>query len=243
MAVWLAPPASPRTAPAEVHIWLASLTATPGSLRSCWEILDENERARALAFRFPRPRERFVIARGILRQILGRYFRQPPASLRLATEAHGKPFLADNVLDLRFNIAHSEDLALVAVSQAREVGVDVERVREHLEVEAIARHSFSRVEVDALLKLPPPLRGGAFFACWTLKEAYLKARGDGLTLPLDAFAVSVGTPGPARLLDVRGTPEEAPRWSLRTLPLDGPYRAAVAVEGHDWSLRRWRWTS
>lgn len=242
MSTWPAPPAAPRTALGEVHVWLASLTAAPGSTQSCWEILDADERARALAFRFPLHRRRFVVARGTLRLILGQYLGQPPARLRLRAAANGKPVLAGNAPDLRFNVSHSEDLALFAVTQARAVGVDIERVQEDLEIEEIARRSFAAVEVDALLSLPPASRTPAFFACWTLKEAYLKARGDGLAVPLDGFAVSISPRGPAQLLDVRGAPGEPHRWSLRALALDGPYQAAVAVEGHDWNLRQWRWT-
>ncbi|MGH7308851.1 MAG: 4'-phosphopantetheinyl transferase family protein [Candidatus Rokuibacteriota bacterium] len=235
-------PAAPRATPGEVHVWLASLTATPGARRALWEILDENERARALAFRFPVHRQRFVAARGTLRLILGRYLGHAPARLRLGADPNGKPVLASGALDLQFNVSHSEDLAIFAVAQGRQVGVDVERVRGDLDIEAIARRTFSALEVDALWSLPRPSRTSAFFACWTLKEAYLKARGDGLAVPLDAFAVSIGAGGPARLLEVRGAPEDPRRWSLRTLAVDGPYQAAVAVEGHDWHLRQWRWT-
>jgi 4'-phosphopantetheinyl transferase len=230
-------------APAEVHVWLAALTATPDTSRALWEILDADERARALAFRFSLHRERFLVARATLRLILGRYLGQPPAGLPLRVGANGKPILASSVEDLRFNVSHSEDRALFAVAQAREVGVDIERVRDDPEIEEIARRTFSAREVDALLSLPVAARRSAFFACWTLKEAYLKARGDGLALPLDAFDVSIGgVEGPARLLDVRGAPGEPDRWALRALALDGPYQAALAVEGHDWTLRQWRWT-
>jgi 4'-phosphopantetheinyl transferase len=241
-AAWPLRPTVPRAAPAEVHVWLADLATTPSTRHSLWHVLEENEKARALAFRFPVHRERFVVARGTLRLILARYLDEAPARLRFETRSYGKPILAGHDRDLRFNVSHSEDVALYAVTEAREVGVDIERMREDLPIEEIARHSFSPAEREALLDLPMAQRRPAFFACWTRKEAYLKARGEGLSLPLDAFDVSIDVRGAAQLLDVRGAPGERHRWTLRAITLDGPYQATVAVEGHDWSLRQWQWT-
>jgi 4'-phosphopantetheinyl transferase len=214
---------------------------TQGSRDTHWEVLDEDERARARAFLFPQHRQRFIAARGTLRLILAQYLAQAPADLRFETGRHGKPALAPGTLDLRFNVSHSDDLALYAVSEGREVGVDLERIREDLSVEDIARRSFSRSEVEGLLSLPPPARTSAFFACWTLKEAYLKARGEGLTAALDGFAVPIGPVGPAGAIAVQDALGEPYRWSVRALTIEEPFRAAVAAEGHGWTLRRWRW--
>lgn len=144
------------------------------------------------------------------------------------------PDLAPN--DLRFNLTHSHGLALFALSQGRELGVDVERIRPEMAGEQIARRFFSASEVTALLALAPGLREEAFFHCWTRKEAYLKATGRGLTLALDSFDVSVVPDAPAALLATRHDLSEATRWSLQTLRLAPSYVGTLAVEGHDWVL-------
>lgn len=226
-----------------VHIWLASLNLKATQLLELWRTLAPAERERALRFRSQKDCDRFTAARGLLRTLLGHYLQRQPAQIEFCYNAHGKPALADNggTAPLQFNLSHSSEFALFAFARARRLGVDIEYIRPHIVEEDIAGHFFSPTEVKALRALPERLRQKAFFACWTRKEAYIKARGEGLSLPLHEFDVSLAPNKPARLLKVNNSPDEAARWSLHEL-LSGPdYVAALAVEGHDCQFEHWRW--
>lgn len=227
----------------EVHLWLATLEASSEQLTAYEQLLSCDERERAARFCFPRDRDRYVVGRGLLRVILARYLGIAPLELRFAYNAYGKPELATEggAQSLRFNLSHSHGLVLYAVARGRELGVDIERVRPEMATEAIARHFFSPQEVRALMALPPHARTDAFFRCWTRKEAYLKARGEGLSLPLDSFEVSLAPGEPAVLLRAPGPPQECDRWSLRDVPVPRGYAAAIAVEKRGWRLccRHW----
>ena len=173
--------------------------------------------------------------------LLGGYLGQDPPHLRFTYGLHGKPALATDTgrAALRFNVSHSHGLALYAITGGREVGVDVERIRPEIAQEKIAERFFFSREVTVLRALPPLLQAPAFFACWTRKEAYMKAKGDGLALPLDQFEVSLAPGEPAALLRTAWDPQEAACWALQDLAPAPGYRAAVAVAGHDWHLTCW----
>jgi 4'-phosphopantetheinyl transferase len=166
-----------------------------------------------------------------------------PSQLRFRYNRYGKPALAGELAEdwLRFNLSHSHGLALYAFTENREIGVDLEFIRPELAGEEIARRFFSSAEAAELAALPSHLRTEAFFNCWTRKEAYIKARGKGLSLPLDQFDVSLAPGKPAALLRARGEPDESSRWSLTALAPAQGYVAALAVEGHAYQLRCWRW--
>ena len=239
---WEPAPPRPRLDGDEVHVWRAALARTPREVEALEGLLSEDELRRAGRFHFRRDRANFVVARGTLREILSLYAGPPPRLLRFDYNAFGKPELAGAhaATRVRFNLSHAGGLALYAVAEGREVGVDVEAVRESVSCEELAASFFSRREVAALLALPARDRRGAFFDCWTRKEAYIKARGEGLSLPLDSFDVSL-TPGePAALLRTSDE-RDAAGWTLRELTPGDGYAAAVAVEGVGWRLRCWRW--
>jgi 4'-phosphopantetheinyl transferase len=154
----------------------------------------------------------------------------------------GKPLLAGGLHPpVQFNVSHSGDLVLVALSRGRAVGVDVEYMRMDIATEEIAARFFSAAECSALATVAPALRYAAFFACWTRKEAYLKARGDGLSLVLSQFDVSLLPGDEARLLATRHDATEVHRWNLRALDGGDGYQAALAVEGGSWKLKCWNW--
>jgi 4'-phosphopantetheinyl transferase len=226
----------------EVHVWRASLDAFPeaGALAAG---LSADEQQRAGRFRVPQVRSRFIAARSILRNILGRYLECAPSLLRFHYREHGKPFLAPNSFrdDLRFNLSHSHGLALYAVSRAREVGIDLERIRSDREHQRLAERFFSPREAAALRDLAPEDRIDAFFQCWTRKEAYLKARGEGLAIPLASFSVSLAPGEPAALVSVDGDDREAARWWLSSIDPGPGFAAALAVEGAPSGLRLWDW--
>lgn len=206
-----------------------------------WPLLAADERQRAERFFFEEDRTHFVVARGLLRVLLGRYLHQDPQDLRFTYGPHGKPALATNMggIALCFNVSHSHGWALYAITLGREIGVDIERIRPEVVQEKIPERFFSPREVTVLRALPLPLQVPAFFACWTRKEAYIKAKGAGLALPLDQFDVSLAPGEPAALLHTAWDPQEAARWTLRDLAPASGYRAAVAVVGHNWRLTCW----
>lgn len=236
---WQKGPASPVLWPQEVHVWRVRLDA-PWS-NNFDLALSADDRERAARFRFEGDRHRFSIARASLRQILGRYLKTNASSLQFETGAFGKPGVIDvqNNLDLRFNLSHSHQLALIAVARGREVGVDVEFMRADFANDEVAEHFFSPVEVKQLVRMPAELKTRSFFNCWTRKEAYIKARGEGLSHPLDQFDVSFAPNAPAALLDNRLDPTEVSRWSLEELFPHPAYAAALTVEGNFSRLLLW----
>jgi len=196
--------------------------------------MTDDERERAARYRFERDRARYIVARGTLRAILGRYLGVAPADVRFMYGPHGKPALAlEHDTDLSFNLSHAGGAALYAVTRGRRVGVDLEQVLPDNTDLGVAARFFSPREVDMLRALPPQVRHEAFFRCWTRKEAYVKARGDGLSLDLTSFDVSLAPGEPPALLATRPDPREAARWSLHDVDAGPGYAAALAVEGRD----------
>jgi 4'-phosphopantetheinyl transferase len=240
---WRPPPETLVLGCDEVHVWRATLDQTPAQIQSFRHNLAADEQARAERFHFERDCGHFIVARGVLRAILGGYLKRAPESASFCYGAHGKPALAgESGADaIRFNVSHSHGIALYAVTRGREVGVDLERIRSNLAVAEIAERFFSRREVAMLRTLPTEEQREAFFRTWTRKEAYLKARGEGLSLPLDQFDVSLAPGEPAAILGTQPASSEASRWSLQELAPAPGYVAALAVEGHGWRLACWQW--
>ena len=179
----------------------------------------------------------------MLRRILSHYLDISPALIHFSYNRYGKPALAVGANDnqLRFNVSHANDVALYAVTRGREVGLDIEFIRDDFASLEIAERFFSATEVATLQSLPAQLQTEAFFNCWTRKEAYIKALGEGLSHPLHSFAVSLAPSDTAALLSTDNDPEEASRWSLVELSCDTGYVAALVVEGTTPTLRCWQW--
>jgi 4'-phosphopantetheinyl transferase len=226
----------------EVHVWRADLNQPQGRLALLSGVLSAEERARAERYHFEADRKRSIIGRGLSRLLLAHCLGESPQRLRFIHNAFGKPALVGgHIPHLQFNLSHSGDWILIALAFGRTLGVDVERQKEDMATEAIAARFFSPVECRALAALPAALRCAAFFSCWTRKEAYLKARGDGLSLPLDRFDVAFVPGARPRLIETRHDPAEADRWTLNDLQVGSDYAAALAVEGANWSLKCWDW--
>jgi 4'-phosphopantetheinyl transferase len=227
----------------EVHVWQASLDRQTANLKAFWATLSLEESASAARFRWPRDRDRYVVSHGLRREILGGYLGVSPGGLVFGHNRHGKPYLAgDHALSgLRFNVAHSHGVALIAVTLYREVGIDLEYTGRALAVGSIAEQFFSPSEVTVLRALPVGERRQGFYDCWTRKEAYLKARGTGLPPRLDAFDVSLRPGEAAAILAHREDPLEVHRWTLRALATEPGYAAALCVEGSGWRLRPMRY--
>jgi 4'-phosphopantetheinyl transferase len=239
---WPSPPDDLRLNDDEVHVWRTALNRTETELERLRQTLAPDEVERARRFHFDKHRRHFIIARGHLRCLLSRYLEIEPRAVEFRYSPYGKPSLAPEhgVAPLRFNLSHSGELALYAFTRGRDIGIDVEHVRAEFAGMEIAERFFSRREFAALESLPDPLRTVAFFNCWTRKEAYIKARGEGLSFPLDKFDVSLAPDEPAALLHTDGDAREAERWSLSELQAGTGYAATLAVEGRGWQLRCWQ---
>lgn len=237
---WGHPPEVLTLSRNEVHVWKVPLNRAHSELRLSEQTLAPDERSKAERFHFERDRARFIAARGQLRMILGRYAGIDASVLEFSYGPRGKPSLVQRseAGALKFNLSHSGELALVGVAQDRDIGIDIEAIN-HLDAEGIADHFFSAREKAALQALPVADRLEAFFDYWTCKEAYVKAIGDGLSRPTESFDVGFASHRTAYLANVDGQPEEASRWSLKMLTPASGYVAAIAVEGHDWTLTCW----
>jgi 4'-phosphopantetheinyl transferase len=237
---WKTPPESAAVSARATHVWRVELDGR-SALGYCTSLLSPDETARAARFRFDRDRDRYVIARGALRDVLSRYTGTPPARLRFIYNEFGKPALEP--AGCAFNLSHSGDIAMIALSSQAPVGVDVEQVSRQVDIEGLAERFFCPAEADVILSLDGEARRRAFFNGWTRKEALLKARGIGVTLGLQTFEVSVHPEEPARLVAVNGNAEAAARWSLHALEPAPGYAAAVAVEGQVEETACWIWAA
>lgn len=229
----------------EVHLWLAPLEQPAELVSQFHATLTSGEQERAARFVFEKDRRHFTVARGILRALLGHYLQVPASAIRFVYNAYGRPALASPAPQpaLNFNLSHSHQLALYAFAPGREVGVDIEYMRE-MDMDdylAIARSHFSPGEYGTLQELPASLRKQGFFNCWTRKEAYIKTRGQGLAIPLDSFDVTLAPGEPIALLASREAPHTASAWSLSIPTVPPDYAAALMVEGHDYTIRAFSW--
>ena len=213
----------------ELHLWKRSLDPSAPAIEVCFALLSLEEREKAQRYRVERPRTDFILTRGTLRSLLAGYLRRKPQDFSFHYTTYGKPFLVDYP-DLHFNVSHSDGLALLAFVRGREIGVDVERVRAQSDVLKLAERFFSIRERHDLRSLSGDELHAAFFRCWTRKEAYIKAKGDGLSLPLHEFDVSIAPNQTQALLATRPDASEAKRWAISDVAVPSGYAAAVAVE-------------
>jgi 4'-phosphopantetheinyl transferase len=219
-----------------IHVWRADLNVNEAVEAEIAALLSPDETARASRFVQTHDRRRFVVTRGSLRWLLGEYLGSAPATVPLASSQWGKPFLSNAGSGIRFSVAHSEDLALLAFARGKEIGVDLEHLRADLEWPELARRYFAPTEIAALQAIGESERLHAFFRCWTRKEAYVKALGKGLQVPLDGFAVTIA--GPAALIHTSHDPFQRARWDLCDLAPAAGFAAAMCIEGRCRRVRR-----
>lgn len=243
MIRWPSSSTAPRFASDEVHVWAASLCVAPGALETLRAALSPDEKERAGKFKFEKHRNRFIAGRAVLREILGEYLHARPEALRFSCSANGKPALAAEFASTRvhFNLAHSEDLALVAVTRIGAIGVDVECIRPVKEMDELVARFFSRRETELFGKVRSDEKTAAFFNLWTRKEALLKATGEGITRSLSLVEVSFLPGEPAQLLAIAGDASTAAQWQSRELSPAPGFTGALAVQARDISLRCARW--
>jgi len=241
---WPSPPTHPELVGDEIHVWCAGLDELVPDLPAFARLLSESERKRAGRFQLDRDRDRFIVRHGVLRLILGRYLKIDPARLVFAYESRGKPMvcLPDGKLPIQFNLSHSDGLALIAGTRQAALGIDVERVRFVPEADQIAAKFFSPQESAVLNAIPEEQKMEAFFHCWTRKEAYLKATGEGIADALPLIEVSL-TPGqPARLSKINDDTLAASRWRLSQLAPAPGFVGALAIKADSLRLACWRWS-
>ncbi len=215
----------------EVRVWLTELDPGAECVDRLFAVLSPDERERAARFHFRRDAMRWIVARATLRDVLGHCVGTDPAAIAFTYGEKGKPALAGST-DIQFSVAHSAQVAAYAVTIGAPVGVDVEWLRPLDQLETIAERTFSRRECEVLRALPVELRRAGFFNCWTRKEAYVKALGEGLSYPLQQFSVSLEPGAPARLESVDGAPGHAHGWTMEALPLQSGLAGAVVVATH-----------
>lgn len=227
----------------DVHVWFVDLCAPISQINRLQKVLSSEERCRAERFKFEKDRVRYIVAHAALRRILAGYLELDPSQLEFREGQYGKPELVltpqPQPQALNFNLSHSHEAALVAVTLGRQIGVDIEYIKRGFEWEEVAARFFAPGEVARLRALPQEQQRRAFFTCWTRKEAYIKAKGGGLSIPLQEFEVSLSPGEPASLLSCSNDTEEAARWSLAEIDAGLDYAAATAVEGDGWQLKYW----
>ena len=232
---WSAPPSNTDLRHNEVHLWKADLNQNSDIVRRMWCLLNEEEQHRAKRYAFERDRNHFTMARGILRQLLSRYLRSSAEDIEFSVAPKGKQTIRGNP-EFRFNLSHSGGLVLYAFSMNRELGVDLEREKTETSSLDIVESYFSTREKAEFLALPPSIQNLAFHVGWTRKEAYLKARGEGLHMKLDAFDVSVDPGRPALLRS-----DDAARWEVHSFRPEPGFVATLVIEGANHKLRYWEW--
>ncbi len=226
----------------EVHIWSIRLDPPEDRVEALRRTLAQDEHDRANRFRFDRHRRQYIVGRGALRTLLAAYTGTRPELVRFTYGPRGKPFLEGST-DLYFNLSNSDEMALVGFVRGREIGMDIEYLKPMPDCEQIAERFFSDSERVVLRGVPKESKEEAFFNCWTRKEAYLKAVGEGLAAPLDSFDVTLAPGEPPRMLSLRGDAEAGARWWLEHFRLSPEYIGALALERQHpeerWDVKTW----
>lgn len=217
----------------DVHVWLTNLDTEPHVVDALARLLSSDELKRAARFHFDRDRQRYIVGRGSLRQLLASYLDADPATLQFSYGPNGKPALKSDSSGLQFNLSHSQDRAAVAITRDHEVGVDIEYVRPEFAQETIAEQFFSKQECAALRALPVAHQARAFFDCWTRKEAFVKASGSGLTFGLADFDVSLSSIDHPPIHAIRGDANEAGNWTLYSIAPAHNVVLAVALRAKE----------
>lgn len=222
----------------EVHVWRVLLDVSAVQFESLLKFLSVEELERAERFHFEKDQRRFIMARGILRKILGHYLKKNPDEICFEYTSYGKPALTPGVNNdkLCFNLSHSGAFALYAITQRKKIGIDIERIRDDIQIEQVARKFFSQNEISSLEKVDINKRSGLFFQYWTRKEAFIKARGEGISFPMEQCDVSLISGRVLSPVTVQDNNSEISNLHVQDLFPGNGYAAAIALEGGDWDI-------
>ena len=234
---WRTPPTDISLSDSAVDVWLISLAQPSAADGSFADVLSSTERERAARFKFDKHRRPFVVAHAALRSILSQYLNTAPVDLPFVSGINGKPSLAPELSGsgLQFNLSHSHEMALLGVTRGREIGVDIEWIKEDYGFDEVAERFFTAKEVAELRALSIHLQRQAFFKCWTSKEAFLKAKGTGLSGKLDEVKITLSDEQRVRI------DASVPGWTLSELNPGGSYEAALVIEGGSLPANCYRW--
>ncbi|MGE5431308.1 MAG: 4'-phosphopantetheinyl transferase family protein [Syntrophomonadaceae bacterium] len=224
----------------EVNIWRVNAGSVSSS--GLKDVLTPDELKKAYGYYFLKDQENFIISRGLLRVLIARYLNTSPLQINIHFNKYGKPYLKKSEGNLKFNVSHSNGTLLFAFTRNQEIGIDIEYIQHDFADLEIARHFFSRAEILALSVLPEDARVIGFFNCWTRKEAYIKAIGRGLSIPLDSFDVSVVPGETAELVRVHNNSGGSKHWRIVDLEVGGKFSAALAVKGNPNEIKYYEWT-
>jgi len=238
--MWNSPPTQPKLSDSDIHVWRADLNLPPEQIEALATTLSADESDRANRFHFEKDRNRFIAARGILRSLLATYLNLSPSQLEFAYGDRGKPSLSIATPgNLSFNLSHSKGLALYAITKTSPIGIDIEYLRQMSDALQLAKRFFSFREYQAIAQLSPAERQRGFLKAWTAKEAYLKAKGLGLSGGLEKVEVSIASGEVFKLLSIDEDCRLADRWSLYSVKPHPDYLAALAIEKNNWNLSYW----
>jgi len=228
-----------------VHVWIASLEIEKKDIPVFRHLLNQDEKDRADRFYFEKDQVNFITGRAILRTLLGRYTNQSPAEVKFAYNSYGKPLLKNQVQSppLNFNLSHSGGKVLYAFSRGIPLGIDLEKIKPDIDFTAISQQFFSPGELSSLFSLEKSDRLAAFYACWTRKEAFIKAMEMGLSLELDKFDVSLRPGEPARLIRTKFQKQNTQNWSLHDLKVFSGFKACLAARSRNIVISYYLWDS
>ena len=238
MTVWEPSPPQASLGTNSVDLWRVALDVEPDCQAALGDLLSSQETQQARRFQFERDRRRYLVSHAALRTILSQYLNCDPHAVHYQVSSYGKPSLKGRT-DLHFNLAHSHELALIAVTMLGEIGVDIEYIRGLDGIDQLARVCFSEQEYQQFRALPDHEGMHAFFHCWARKEAYIKALGQGLSHPLQRFSVTVLPTQPSRLVTIDGSADEAAKWTLQSVDVGVEYTAAFAVRATSVKAQCW----
>jgi len=211
-----------------VHLWKLNLDSSKDKLIVLWNILSSDEKDRANKFYFEKDRVHFVKCRASLRNLLGNYLGLKPAELQFEYTEYGKPYLSDSTL--QFNVSHSNNKGLIAFSLENEIGVDIELINREIKIEELANRFFSENEANIIMSLNENIRHRSFFKCWTRKEAFIKAQGEGLNIPLDKFEMSILDTDEVKMRSIEWKNEKIDDWTLVSFDVDDDYIGALVLK-------------
>lgn len=239
MPDWPSPSSIPQLATGEIHVWRIDLDIPDDRWRALLSLLAVDELAKAERFHFAKHRRRTIVSHAALRILLGRYLARPPRGIAFSYNSHGKPRLAGEGQRIRFNLSHTEEIMLVAFVLDSEVGIDIEAVTRTVDYMGVGQRWFSALESRTLQSLPEQERVDAFFRAWCRKEAYIKARGEGMAHPLQRFSVALDK-HESRLVEHLDDSGETSRWTFIDIDVAENYRATVVAETADWQVGCYR---
>jgi 4'-phosphopantetheinyl transferase len=215
--------------PNTLHIWSLNFVVDDEAYNRYHSFLSKDEKERASRFKFYKDKRCYVVTKGVLRLLSGRYLNTDAKAIEFEYEKYGKPKLKHNT-NLNFNVSHSGDLAIIGFVHNHTIGVDIEKIKNDFDTFEIASSCFSKHEIDALHKISKQEQHKAFYRCWTRKEAFIKAKGSGLSFPLDEFSVSLESDLDADVVWTKWNTDEKDQWKLTSFIPSEDYIAATIVD-------------